>query len=159
MWWDWSVFWAYTFGPWGALFLLGKREKRRESIPAGILFALIAFFLDILGTQLLLWVYPYKLGTLLSSNMVWNVFGAAPEAMLIVQKDLDNPRQTWWWILGISLANAMAEVFALLTTNLMAYPRWSPLWSIPIYIICFWLVVHFSRYLWRIPQHGNSSLR
>lgn len=151
------MFWAYTLAPWGALWLLGTREKMRESMAGGVLFALIAYVLDTLGTQLGLWIYPIKVGHLLSGNMIWNVVGAAPEAMLILQKDLQNPGQTWWWILGISLANAGAEVFALSTTHLMAYPRWSPLVSIPIYIGCFWLVVHFTRYLWRAEPHRKTS--
>lgn len=157
LWWDWTVFWAYTFAPWGALWILGEREKMRESLAGGVLFALIAYLLDTLGTQLGLWIYPIKLGHLLSGNMIWNVVGAAPEAMLILQKDLENPRQTWWWILGISLANAGAEYFALSTTHLMRYPRWSPLISVPIYVGCFWVIVHFTRYLWRADRQGTKS--
>lgn len=157
LWWDWTVFWAYTFGPWGVLWLLGDREKMRESVPAGILFALIAFVLDVLGTQLGYWTYPIKGVPFLSGNMIWNVVAAAPEAMLIVQKHLENPRQSWWWIIGISLANAAAEVFALVTTDLMEYPRWSPLLSIPVYIGCFWLIIHFTRYLWRVDESSDRT--
>ena len=152
LWWDWAVFWGYTFGPWGVLWILGTREKMRESVAAGILFALIAYVLDTLGTQLGFWTYPIPGMPFLSGNMVWNIVGAAPEAMLIAQKHLANPQQTWWWIAGISVANALAEIFALQTTRLMEYPRWSPMYSIPVYIICFWGVVHFTRYLWRVDQ-------
>ena len=148
------MFWAYTFAPWGLLWLLGNRQKARESIPAGVLFALIAYLLDTLGTQLGFWIYPYQMVPLQSGNMIWNIVGAAPEAMLIAQKDLENQKQTWWWILGLSLANAGAESFALATTPLMSYPRWSPLLSIPIYVLCFWVVVHFTRYLWRVKRPG-----
>jgi hypothetical protein len=155
LWWDWAAFWAYTFAPWGALWLLGNRKQLRESIPAGILFALLAYLLDTLGTQLGLWLYPTQMVPLQSGNMVWNVVGAAPEAMLIVHKDLANPRQTWWWILGIAIANSIAEIFALKTTHLMKYPRWSPWLSIPVYILCFWLAVQFTRYLWRVNQRKN----
>jgi hypothetical protein len=93
-----------------------------------------------------------KIAPLLSGNLVWNVVGAAPEAMLILQKDLQDPGQTWWWIWGIAMVNAAAEIFALRTTHLVDYPRWSPLLSIPIYIGGFWLVVHFTRYLWRVEH-------
>jgi hypothetical protein len=157
LWWDWTVFWAYAFAPWALLGVLGKREKTRESVTAGVLFALIAYLLDNLGTELGLWVYPLKAGALMSSNMVWNVLGAAPEAMLIAQKDLDSPGQPWWWILGLSVANACAEIFALKTTRLMDYPRWSPLFSIPVYIVCFWAVVHFNRYVWRVEHKRRRS--
>jgi hypothetical protein len=159
LWWDWVVFWSYTFSPWGVLWLLGKRNRARESIPAGILFALIAYVLDSIGTQLGFWVYPTQMVPLQSGNMIWNVVAAAPEAMLLAQKDLENPRHTWWWILGMSVANSLAELFALKTTHLMRYPRWSPWLSIPIYIVCFWGVVYFTRYLWREREHGNAPPR
>lgn len=88
---------------------------------------------------------------LLTGNAVWNTVSAAAEAILIVEKAFAHPRQLWYWIVGLALANAGTEYFALTTTQLLAYPHWSPLLSIPIYILLLWLTVSYARWVYSRP--------
>jgi hypothetical protein len=151
-WWDWTVLVLYTVGQWIGLWLLGDRRRFRQAAGAGILFALIASFLDDVGVSFNLWQYPEQVMPLTTGNGVWNIVGAAPEAIFLSEVALGRPKQLWWWVLGLALANAGAEYFALATTHLMRYPRWSPLFSIPIYVLMFWVTIWYTRWVWRGPE-------
>ena len=146
-WWDWTVTISYAFGPWLLLWRVGERRWFKQALGSGLLFALIASFLDDLGVSAHLWGYPEQPLPLESGNAVWNVVAAAAEATLVAEMALARPRQVWYWVAGLAVANAGAEYLALYTTRLMRYPHWSPLYSIPVYLVILWLIV---RYTWWI---------
>jgi hypothetical protein len=147
-WWDWTVLICYTIGPWAALWLLGDHRHFRRAVGAGLLYALIASVLDDYGVSLDYWRYPEQPIPLLTGNAVWNIVAAAPEAIFISEVALGRPRQLWPWTIGLAMANAAAEFFALLTTNLLDYPHWSPLLSLPVYLAMFWVTIWYTRWVW-----------
>lgn len=147
-WWDWTVLIGYTIGPWIGLWILGDHRFIKQAVGAGVLFALIASFADDLGVSLSMWWYPEQPIPLMTGNSLWNILGASAGAILVNEIALGQPRWLWRSIVGLALANAAAEYLALLTTDLLEYTHWSPLLSIPVYILLYWLTVCFTRWIW-----------
>jgi hypothetical protein len=150
--WEWSVVIGYLWGPWIALWLLGEHKEFKKAFGAGVLFALIATYLDHVGLSLFLWKYPEQPVPLVSGNGVWNILAAAPTAILINEVALAKPNQLWYWIIGVVVTNAGAEFFALLTTDLLSYPKWSPMLSIAVYVLMYWLTIWYTRWIWSPPS-------
>jgi hypothetical protein len=141
-----------TLGPWLVLWLLGDRRQFRRAVGSGILFALIASYLDDAGVSAGLWWYPEQPVPAMMGNALWNIVAAVAVATLVVVKALARPHQTWFWVIGMSLASAGVEWFLLVATDLLAYPGWSPLLSIPCYILLYWIIIWYTRWVWRPPH-------
>lgn len=140
---------SYMLVPWLAVWLWGERARFREAVPAGLLMVALTTTLDELGVHAGLWAYPAKPFSTTAVHIPFNWLSFNAEAILINQKALAQPGQTWAWVAVISLGNAAAEEIALRYSSLLAYPRWSPWYSIPVYVLLFWLTIWFTRWLWR----------
>lgn len=151
---DWVILTVYLLLPWLAVWLFGERDRFREAIPGGLLVVIMAMTLDELGSHYGLWRYPLNPFEQTAISLPFDLVSFSAEGILISGKALNGHLQTWFWVIGVALANGAAEVLALKYTRLAHYPAWTPLASIPIYVVLFWITIWFTRWLWR-PKNAT----
>lgn len=146
---DWIILGAYLVLPWAAVWLFGDRERFREAVPGGLVMVIMSMLLDELGGHYGLWRYPIDPFPATAISLPFDLIAFSAEGILISQRGLRHPRQAWFWVIGMALANGLAEVVALRYTRLVHYPAWTPLASVPIYVLLFWVTILFTRWLRR----------
>lgn len=150
---DWIIFILYLLLPWLVLWILGERDRFREALPGGLIMVIMAMTLDELGSHYGFWRYPLNPFEQAAISLPFDLVSFSAEGILINGKALNQPNRAWSWVISLALANSAAEFFAVRYTRLAHYPAWTPLASVPIYVLLFWITIWFTRWFWRPKMH------
>lgn len=132
--WNWWLLVAFLILPWFIWFKFVHRAKIVEILLFGLLVIVITTILDILGTKLSFWVYPYQLIPFFPRALTFDMSMIPVGFMLVYQYF-----RTWksFMVALVCLAFLFAfigEPFAI-WAELVIYLKWSNIYSFFYYIL------------------------
>jgi len=132
--WQWWFLLAFMIISYVVLWKLLDRKRVYEILCFGLLIAITATILDVLGNELTLWVYPNKLVPIIPRLIELDLASIPVAYMLIYQWFPQWKRFIWALILFSAFGSFVMEPF-FVWAQMYQPLTWKHIYSFPIYIL------------------------
>ncbi len=132
---------------WVVFYIFYDRDRIKTLLSVGILISLLSVIADVIGSHMALWVYPVEMIPLYYLFYPVDLALLPVEAMLLAQYAPKKLIHRFALFLLMAIINAGAEYFVEGYSDALFYYKWSPIYSLPLYIILFSIADFYYRWL------------
>lgn len=133
--------------PWVVFIILYDRARFKTLHSVGLLIALLAIIADVVGSHLMLWTYPVEMIPLFYLFFPVDLALLPVEAMLLAQRSPKKLIRRFALFLLVGLINVGMEYLVEGYSCAIFYYKWRPIYSLPAYIILFFIADFYHRWL------------
>ncbi|MBC7765158.1 MAG: hypothetical protein H7Y41_01645 [Hyphomonadaceae bacterium] len=146
--WGWWLSVALTILPWFVWWKFVDKKRTFEILTYGLFITMMATFLDVVGSELVLWNYPTRILPIVPAMLPFD-FTIAPIIFMLLYQYF--PKWKSYLIAGVVISATLAFVAEplLVKMNLYVLITWQYIYSFPIYlgaaIFAKWLVGNIKK--------------